>query len=127
MPVKDEAGYFKPETLAGARQRIKAIRQQDHKDVLVETFAALPADKKEAFAKLDPEDVKGRGQFFADWLAERARAAGAGGVQVLICKDPPRIQIGVAQDSARNIRAADRDQLREMLAALSRKAKRIRV
>jgi uncharacterized membrane protein YgcG len=110
--VKDDARYFKEETLAVANQKIKSIRRKFKRDVLIETFA-LAADKKEAYEKL--EDAKAKDKFFADLLQERAKTAGAGGVQVLICKDPQRIQVGVAADTVKKFPASERDLLRNLL------------
>ena len=113
LQVKDDAGYFKnPETLAAANQKIKALRRRFKKDVLIETMV-LPADKKEAYEKL--EDKRAKDQFFADLLQERAKAAGAGGVHVLICKDPKHIQVGVAEDTIKKFPASERDLLRDLL------------
>jgi len=120
LPVKDEAGYFNAESVAEANQRIKAMRRKYHKDVLIETVATLPADKKEAYAKISPDDGKGRDQFFAEWQTQRAQTRNRGdskvdGVEVLICKEPPRIQIGVTPDALKHFGTADRDALRDLL------------
>src|SRR5262249_40951737 len=83
-------------------------------DVLIETLV-LPADKKEAYDKLEGDKVKN--QFFADLLQERAKAAGTGDVHVLICKDPKRIQVGVTKDTAEKFPDSERDLLRDLLVA----------
>src|SRR5260370_374313 len=112
LPVKDDAHYFKAETLAAANQKIKSLRRRFKRDVLIETLT-LPADKKEAFDKL--EDATAKDEFFADLLQERAKAAGAAGVHVLICKDPKRVQVGVAEDTIKKFPASERDMLRDLL------------
>jgi hypothetical protein len=112
--VRDEAGYFKPQTVQKANEEIKDLQRELHKDLLIETFKTVPADKVKA--------VRGMGRatredFFARWADERARAEGVDGVYVLMCKSPPWTQVSlgpVTDDSL--FPESDRQRLAEMLA-----------
>src|SRR3954468_21880509 len=90
--VRDEAGIFKPETIERADQEIKAIKQQFHVDLLIETFKEIPADKKAASAA-------NKDGFFDEWARDEARKAAVNGILVLICMDPPYIQYEIARET----------------------------
>jgi hypothetical protein len=112
--VRDEAGYFKPQTVQKANEEIKDLQRELHKDLVIETFKTVPADKVKA--------VKGmsraaREDFFARWADERARAEGVDGVYVLLCKSPPFTQVSLGPETDdRLFPDADRQRLAELLA-----------
>lgn len=94
--VKDGAGFFKPETVRKANETIKAIKQQYRKDLVIETFAHVPAGReKEAVGP----DGEARQPFFRDWAVQRARAGGVDGIYILICKEPSYLQIAVGNET----------------------------
>src|SRR5437016_8860069 len=90
--VRDDAGFFSPQTVEQANAIIKQIKDDHGKDVMIETFAAIPADLQ---AQYDPDR---KDQFFENWLTSRAKELGVNGVYVLICKDPSRAQLGVGKE-----------------------------
>src|SRR5262249_51939171 len=116
LAVKDGAGYFKADAVLAANRDIQALRQKQNVDVVIETFPTVPADKKEAFAKLEPGDDKGRARLFADWQAERVKATGSPAIHVLISKEPQRVELAVNESSQKSFSPADQQQLRALLA-----------
>src|SRR5690349_8791042 len=80
--VRDDAKFFSADAVQQAEATIGQIRKDFGKDLLVETFAAIPDSQKGAY---DPAQ---KDAFFSSWASERARAAGVNGVYVLICRDP---------------------------------------
>jgi uncharacterized membrane protein YgcG len=111
--VKDEAGFFKPETVRKANETIKRIKQQHKKDLVIETFAHIPDGKeKEAVGA----DAKAREQFFRDWAVQRARESGVDGIYVLVCKEPSYLQIAVGNETRkRAFPDADRQALSKLM------------
>src|SRR5262249_6214353 len=82
--VKDDAKLFTDEAIKKANDQIREIAQKYDRDLLVETFASVPADEVENVKKMDKEE---RGKFFEKWANERAKFRAVNGVYVLICKE----------------------------------------
>ncbi len=116
LPITDNAGLFKAEAFVTAQRDLRALRQKYKLDTIVETFASLPAEKKEALANLEPGDDKGRSQLFADWQAERVKATGSPAIHVLLNKEPARLEIAVNEDTQKTF--TDWPLLRDLLAML---------
>jgi TPM domain len=112
--VKDAAGFFTRGALAKANAQITEIQKKFRKDLLIETFPGVPADKAEAFGKLDKQ---GRSRFFQDWAIERARGERVEGIYVLITKQPGHVQVEVGKnEQKRGFRVpTDTDRLSKIL------------
>jgi hypothetical protein len=87
-PVKDEAKFFKPETLEKAGKKIHDIYRQYRKDLVVETLPAIPSDQEKKFKEV------GKARFFSSWAERRVDELGVNGIYVLIVRDPKYVQIG---------------------------------
>jgi uncharacterized membrane protein YgcG len=111
--VQDGAAFFKPETIAKANDALAEIGKKHHKDLLIETYATVPADKVEAVKAMDKE---ARGKFFQEWGNSRARRRMVNGIYVLISKDPGHIQVEVGNETQKAaFTTKDRDRLRDIL------------
>jgi uncharacterized membrane protein YgcG len=111
--VQDGAGFFKPETIAKANDLLAEIGKKHDKDLLIETYATVPADKVEAVKAMDKE---ARAKFFQEWANSRARRRRVNGVYVLICKEPGHIQVEVGHETQKiAFTTKDRDRLRDLL------------
>lgn len=107
--VRDEAGYFRPETAREATERIEDIRRRSGKGLVVETVAAVPAAREKEL------NSQGRKEFFVLWAEERAAAAGVEGIYVLICRKPDYIQVYVDPDTREQVSSRDAENLRKLL------------
>ena len=76
--VKDEGKFFSADAVSKADQRIKELKEQTGNDLLIETFAEIPADRKKDYK---PER---KNEFFARWARENARQRKVAGVYILI-------------------------------------------
>jgi uncharacterized membrane protein YgcG len=77
------------------------MERQYGKQLVVETFAAVPADRRAAALADKPG-------FFKAWMAGRAKDLKVNGVYVMICMDPKYVETGAgAQTRARHIFTAD--------------------
>jgi uncharacterized membrane protein YgcG len=113
LPIKDEAGFFKADAVTAAQQKIKDIRRRFHKDVLIETFAEVPAERARG---VDLNDKEARAKLFADWVADRQKSAGVDGINVLICKTPMHLRVGVGRQTEEKLfTPANRDKLVALL------------
>src|SRR5262245_19697303 len=65
--VTDRGAFFKPETVEEANRLVKEIKDLFERDVVVETFADLPADRTDRAKGSD------RAAFYHDWARDRAR------------------------------------------------------
>jgi len=88
--ISDGGGFFSTEALATANQSIRDLEQKSGHAVRIETFAAVPADKIEAVAKMD---AKQREAFFSKWVHDRAEATQSRGIFVLICREPSHLNL----------------------------------
>ena len=110
--VRDDAHFFKPETVTKANEQIREIKQKFKKDLLIETFPSVPEGKEEEATSKDL-DVKKR--FFATWARQRARDARITGIYVLITRKPGHIQVEVGNNTEKVFPRTDRDRLAKML------------
>lgn len=88
--ITDGGSFFSAETLATANQSIRDLEQKSGHTIRIETFAAVPADKAEAVAKMD---AKQREAFFSKWVHDRAEATQSRGIVVLMCRQPSHLNI----------------------------------
>jgi uncharacterized membrane protein YgcG len=111
--VQDGAAFFKPETIAKANDLLAEIGKKHHKDLLIETYATVPADKVESVKAMDKE---ARAKFFQEWGNSRASRRRVDGVYILISKQPGHIQVEVgAETQKKAFTTKDRDHLRDIL------------
>jgi uncharacterized protein len=108
--IRDEAGYFKPGTKDEANKIIGEIKQDDKKDLLIETFLHVPEGKEK-----EARDRTTEARFFTEWADQRARDAGVKGVYVLICKEPTYIKVVMDNQTAKSFTTLNRDHLDKLL------------
>jgi uncharacterized membrane protein YgcG len=116
-PIRDEGKFFSAEALEKANRKVRQIYQRFHKDVVIETFPAIPADREKNYQ----EEEKAR--FFNEWARKRAEELGVNGIYILICQKPGRVEVEVGdQTQKKAFSRNDRDQLvRKMLANFKEK------
>jgi hypothetical protein len=109
--VEDHAGIFSQPALDKANANMRTMEQRHNKQLVIETFAAIPDDQKTAFQQ------NGKVAFFRQWMADRARALKVDGVYVLICMNPGHVEIGATRETrARgDFTQADINSLREQI------------
>jgi len=108
--VSDQAGFFSAEAVQQANQKISVLQNKYKKDVLIETFQTVPTEKRGDYSPAR------KNQFFANWLRERAQAAGVNGIHILITRDPSHLQVGVAGKAAQQgFGPDDRDRVRDSM------------
>ncbi|HEV3340771.1 MAG TPA: TPM domain-containing protein [Pirellulales bacterium] len=116
--VRDEAGFFKPETVTQANEVIKEVKQRSKKDLLIETVDHATKGKRQEATSHDP-DVRAR--YFADWADERAREEGVNGIYVLITREPGHVEVAVGNHTRAVFTNKDRHELAQILLSHFRK------
>lgn len=111
--VRDAAGLFSPAALKQADETVRRIQKEFRKDLLVETFSGVPANRTADY-------TRNREEFFSNFVRERAQSSRIDGIYVLVLKEPPphryRIQVAVGQATRqRAFMASDREELVRLL------------
>src|SRR5262249_3607776 len=96
--VRDEGNFFSPAALKKADERVRDIYRKHGRDVLVETFATVPADDVEKVKAMEADQ---RNAYFLKWAKARADLRVVNGVYVLLCKEPLHWQVGVVEKEPR--------------------------
>lgn len=105
-PIQDHAGIFSAEATKTADGILADIRRRFEMDVVVETFREIPAARK---AQFSPER---KAEFFKQWALAEATDRRVHGVYILICMQPPQVQLGSDRAADRRaFRAANRAEL----------------
>lgn len=108
--IKDEGKFFSKEALDKAENEIAAIKRDTGKDVLIETYAAIPEGLKGRY------DAEGKEKFFRNWVDERARAEAVEGVVILICREPTYLIVETDRRTEMHaFTRTDRDEVRSRL------------
>src|SRR6185369_9821571 len=104
--VVDQASFFSPDAVARANQKLADVSQKAGREMRVETYAEIPAEKRSGYSE------ENKRQFFQDWTRRRAQELGVRGVMVLICRDPSTLQVEVGDETERSgaFTQADRTQ-----------------
>jgi hypothetical protein len=96
--VRDEGKFFSAEAIKKADERAAEIYRKYDRDVLIETYATVPAADVE---KVKGMDAKERSQYSLSWAKERAQRRAVNGVYILICKEPRILRVGVEERGPR--------------------------
>jgi hypothetical protein len=96
--IKDEAKYFSADAVKKANDIIRELAAKTGKDLLIETFTAVPGDDtdRENVRKMSAEEKLA---YFGKLAVTRAQRAVVNGVYILICKDPTFFKIEVNKRS----------------------------
>lgn len=122
--IKDDGGFFSPAAIAKANEVIKEIHRDFKKDLLIETFKTVPADRAEEVKKMDKAELN---KFFQAWALQRARAAQVNGVYILISKEPPHLQVEVGNETQQKaFTLANRDELARRVIAKFKQAAEVK-
>jgi uncharacterized membrane protein YgcG len=113
--VKDAGQFFSADTVTKADAQIQEIKKEHGKDLMLETFASIPEERKSAW-EAAKDDKDARTKFFSGWLDDRAHALGVDGVYVLIVKDPGHLEVKAGVKTRQQaFTQANQDKLRDIL------------
>ena len=104
--VDDQGKFFSAEAVEKANQKIREIYREFNKDLLIETVPKIPSDLEAKYKE------QGKSKFFVDWADKRAKDASVNGIYVLLCREPPHLQVEVGTKTRqRAFTLQDRDRL----------------
>ena len=93
-------------------EQIRELYRKHHRDLLIETVATIPGDQAERVKAMPREE---RAKFFRNWATDRADVAVVHGVYILICKEPPFVEIIVTQRGRQAFDKETFEKLRDLL------------
>ena len=113
--IVDGGLFFSEEAVSEADDVLRHIKRAYGRDVMVETYPAVPDDLKAELAR------DGKDKFYENWLNRRARHLGVRGVFILMTREPGRVQVGVDRATRRRaFTPADEEALRQIMASAFR-------
>ena len=109
--VVDDAGFFSPDAVSKANQRLAEVERKTGRQLRIETYAAIPQELRANYSH------ENRNKFFTEWAEKRGTAEGISGALVLATRDPAHLQIVVSRGVAQSgvFTTADRDRMRDVL------------
>jgi len=110
--IKDDGKFFGADAIKKANKQIREIARKYERDLLIETFSAVPGDQSARVKAMSREE---RDKFFLNWATDRSEAAVVNGVYVLICKDPSHLEIVITKKARPIFDKAAFEKLRELL------------
>ncbi len=118
--IQDDGAFFSEFAKVNAKGTINDVATRLHKDIAVQTFAAVPEDMKSTVLHSD-KAATNRG--FSQWAEKLAHAKGVNGVLILLVKQPAHLQVVIGTDTQRQaFTLLDRETLvQRMLANLRQK------
>ncbi|WP_395739753.1 hypothetical protein [Prosthecobacter sp.] len=96
--IQDDGAFFSEFAKVNASGTIKDVSTRLHKDISVQTFAAVPEDMK---AKVLQGDKAATNRGFSQWAEQLARSKSVNGVFILLVKQPAHLQVVVGNDTQR--------------------------
>jgi len=113
--VRDDAGFFAPDTARKVNEEVGALKKQFGVDVRVETVARVPTA---VIDRVRDMDAAQKSEYFSAWAQDKARAAGIDGVFILLCKQPGHVQIEIGKETQQQaFTLEDRGKLRDLMLA----------
>ncbi len=118
--VRDEAKFFSPEAIQKANQDIALIAHRYGRDLLIETYATVPAEDAERVKAMNRDE---RLAYFHDWAKKRTQAERLNGVMILICRSPSSLYVNVSQRAQGVVTPAEEKVIHGALLAAFREKK----
>lgn len=113
--IRDNAAFFSTPAKTEALRNIRDIGQRFRKDLVVETFAEIPADLRQG-AELSNKAAMAR--LYEQWAVRQAKQQAVNGIYVLLVKQPAHLQVLVGNDTQKvAFTLADRDALTNLMLA----------
>jgi CHAT domain-containing protein/tetratricopeptide (TPR) repeat protein len=102
LGVRDHGSFFGADAVRTAERATAEIKAASGKEVIVETFAAVPDEDRVRFNQL--VDRAEQDKFVADWANRRAQELKVNGVYLLMCRKPGKFYVmskggGVARET----------------------------
>jgi hypothetical protein len=110
--IRDDGHFFSPETVRKANVAIHDLMKNYGRDLVVETFASVPAEQREKVKAMERDE---RSKFFHNWAMERVQALVVNGVYVLVSREPAHLQVEITPGADGSFDKATRDKLVQTL------------
>ncbi len=105
--VKDQAGFFKLETIGKANEAIEALNKKGIR-LAIETYTTVPKDSIDKVKEMKTED---REKFFAEWALKRVKDLGENTILILFTNEPKHLETAVGAEARKKFTPEDRKAL----------------
>jgi len=92
--IRDEGKFFSEDAVKKANEIIREISKKYGKDLLIETFATVPAADAEKVKTMTNDEKK---VYFRKWAIQRAEHAVVHGLYILVCKQPTKLEVLISK------------------------------
>jgi hypothetical protein len=106
--ISDDGHFFSAEAIKRGNAQIHDLMKNFGRDLLIETFATAPKDQLDKLKAMAAEE---RRKYFHGWATDRAQSAVVNGIYIMVCKDPPHVQVEITPKASAVFDKATRDQL----------------
>jgi len=110
--IKDDGKFFGADAIKKANEQIRDIARRSGLDLLIETIATLPDDQAAKVKAMSPAE---RGEFFAKLARARREEAVVRGIYILVCREPPHVDVLVHMPRGGAFSPEDRQKLTSQL------------
>lgn len=101
--IRDHASLLSKDTHKRLHAQLHQLSKQYKTQIVAETVASLDKDEQAIYSRLNPQQKE---RYLDAWARRRARAVGAHrGVFVMVCMNPPTIQVTIGNPSEKNRQA----------------------
>lgn len=90
LAVKDQGMFFSAQAAAKVNQELLQLGRTYNKDVLIETYAAVPDDQ---LAKVKEMSNEQRADFFRKWALARIDTERINGLLIMVCREPHYLKV----------------------------------
>jgi organic radical activating enzyme len=109
--VKDQAGFFKLETIGKANEAIEALSKKGIR-LAIETYATVP---KESIDKVKEMKTEDREKFYDEWARKRLKDLGDDTILILFTREPKHLETAVGPTALKKFTQKDRKSLTDAM------------
>ena len=112
--IRDEGKYFSPDAIQKANEQLRDLFAKYGKDLLIETFPAVPADQRDKVKAMSPKE---KAEFFEKLAIGRAKQRVVNGIYLLINKEPMHWYVAVSPKARAEFGRETYEHIREIVLA----------
>ena len=98
--IVDGGGFFSDAAKAEANRQLLELDARFKKEVVIETFKAIPAEVSQGVNLQDRAAVK---RMFEAWTLRQARQQRVNGIYILLSKEPAHLQVVIGNETQRTL------------------------
>jgi len=117
LEVKDQAGFFKAETIKSANEAARELAKKGIR-LAIETYPTVP---KESIDKVKEMKTEEREDFYKEWALKRVKDLGDNTILILLTNEPKHLETAVGAGARKKFTPQDRKALTDAMLAKLKK------